>query len=145
MTAAADRKGFDPLLLVMAFGFVVVVAALAYPAFRADPMSAPGMVLIFTVGAVALIGLFAFGRGETKKPTGDATVDLLDAMAEPAALVWASGEVLAFNAAWADAAGATPPCPRAARPKPSTWPSPRPAPVSRAGPLSPSARASMKC
>ena len=98
-----DRKGFDPLLIVMAIGFVVAVGALAYPAFRADPMSAPGLVLIFTVGAVALIGLFAFARGESRKPLGDTTVDLLDAMAEPAALVWASGQVLAFNAAWAKA------------------------------------------
>ena len=104
---ATDRKGFDPLLIVMAIGFVVAVGALAYPAFRADPMSAPGLVLIFTVGAVALIGLFAFARGENRKPVGDATVDLLDAMAEPAALVWASGQVLAFNAAWAESNGAT--------------------------------------
>ncbi|MDI6625141.1 MAG: hybrid sensor histidine kinase/response regulator, partial [Brevundimonas sp.] len=104
---ATDRKGFDPLLIVMAIGFVVAVGALAYPAFRADPMSAPGLVLIFTVGAVALIGLFAFARGETRKPLGDTTVDLLDAMAEPAALVWASGQVLAFNGAWAESNGAT--------------------------------------
>ncbi|HYC67421.1 cell cycle histidine kinase CckA [Brevundimonas sp.] len=103
---ATSRKGFDPLLIVMAIGFVVAVGALAYPAFRADPMSAPGLVLIFTVGAVALIGLFAFARSETRKPLGDTTVDLLDAMAEPAALVWASGQVLAFNAAWADSNGA---------------------------------------
>ncbi|GAA0868086.1 cell cycle histidine kinase CckA [Brevundimonas basaltis] len=104
---ATDRKGIDPLLIIMAIGFVVAVGALAYPAFRADPMSAPGLVLIFTVGAVALIGLFAFARGESRKPVGDATVDLLDAMAEPAALVWASGQVLAFNAAWAESNGAT--------------------------------------
>ncbi|MDP3802944.1 cell cycle histidine kinase CckA [Brevundimonas sp.] len=105
-TAPAARA-FDPLLILMAVGFVVAVAALAYPAFRADPTSAPGLVLIFTVGAVALIGLFAFARSETKKPIGDATVDLLDAMAEPAALVWATGQVLAFNGAWAEANGAT--------------------------------------
>lgn len=104
---ATDRKGFDPLLIVMAIGFVVAVGALAYPAFRADPMSAPGLVLIFTVGAVALIGLFAFARGESRKPLGDTTIDLLDAMAEPAALVWASGQVLAFNGAWAESNGAT--------------------------------------
>src|SRR5690606_22995759 len=104
---ATDRKGFDPLLIFMAAGLVVVVAALAYPAFRADPMSAPGLVLIFTVGAVALIGLFAFARGETRKPSSDAAVDLLDAMAEPAALVWATGQVLTYNAAWAEAGGAT--------------------------------------
>ena len=109
---ATDRKGIDPLLIVMAIGFVVAVGALAYPAFRADPMSAPGLVLIFTVGAVALIGLFAFARGESRKPVGDATVDLLDAMAEPAALVWASGQVLAFNAAWAENNGAVTSLPR---------------------------------
>ncbi|MBA4804637.1 MAG: response regulator [Brevundimonas sp.] len=91
----------------MAAGFVVVVGALAYPAFRADPMTAPGLVLIFTVGAVALIGLFAFARGEARKPSGDDVVELLDAMAEPAALVWATGQVLAYNAAWAEAGGAT--------------------------------------
>ncbi|WP_292028431.1 cell cycle histidine kinase CckA [Brevundimonas sp. UBA2416] len=108
-TALTSTKGrpFDPLLIVMAVGFVVAVAALAYPAFRADPTSAPGLVLIFTVGAVALIGLFAFARSETRKPIGDATIDLLDAMAEPAALVWSTGQVLAFNAAWAEANGAT--------------------------------------
>ncbi len=104
---ATDRKGIDPLLIVMAIGFVVAVGALAYPAFRANPMSAPGLMLIFTAGAVALIGLFAFARGESRKPLGDTTVDLLDAMAEPAALVWASGQVLAFNAAWAESNGAT--------------------------------------
>ncbi len=108
-TALTSTKGrpFDPLLIVMAVGFVVAVGALAYPAFRADPTSAPGLVLIFTVGAVALIGLFTFARSETRKPIGDATVDLLDAMAEPAALVWSTGQVLAFNAAWAEANGAT--------------------------------------
>jgi two-component system cell cycle sensor histidine kinase/response regulator CckA len=102
---ATSRKGLDPLLIVMAIGFVVAVGAMAYPAFRADPMSAPGLILIFSVGAVALIGLFAFARSERRKPVGDVTVDLLDAMAEPAALVWASGQVLAFNAAWAESNG----------------------------------------
>ena len=108
-TAVTSTRGrpFDPLLIVMAVGFVVAVGALAYPAFRADPTSAPGLVLIFTVGAVALIGLFAFARGESRKPLGDATVELLDAMAEPAALVWSTGQVLAFNGAWAEANGAT--------------------------------------
>jgi len=108
-TAVTSSRGrpFDPLLIVMAVGFVVAVGALAYPAFRADPTGAPGLVLIFTVGAVALIGLFAFARGESRKPLGDATVELLDAMAEPAALVWSTGQVLAFNGAWAEANGAT--------------------------------------
>lgn len=104
---APTSRSFDPLLILMAVGFIVAVGALAYPAFRSDPMSAPGLVLIFTVGAVALIGLFSYARGEARKPMGDAAVDLLDAMAEPAALVWATGQVLAFNGAWAEANGAT--------------------------------------
>jgi two-component system cell cycle sensor histidine kinase/response regulator CckA len=72
-------------------------------------MSAPGLMLIFTVG----------GRGPDRpvhlRPrrgqdalTGDVALSrLLDAMAEPAALVWATGQVLAFNGAWAEAGGAT--------------------------------------
>jgi two-component system cell cycle sensor histidine kinase/response regulator CckA len=103
----ATGRPFDPLLILTAVGSIVAVGALAYPAFRADPLSAPGLVLIFTVVAVALIGLFSFSRGEGKQPLGDAAVDLLDAMAEPAALVWATGQVLAYNGAWAEANGAT--------------------------------------
>ncbi|RZJ96732.1 MAG: hybrid sensor histidine kinase/response regulator, partial [Brevundimonas sp.] len=107
MTTTTARRSIDPLLIVMALGFVVAVGAMAYPAFRADPMSTPGLILIFTVGAVSLIGLFTFARSEKRAPTGDADVDLLDAMVEPAALVWATGQVLAYNAAWADTGGAT--------------------------------------
>ncbi|WP_420471620.1 cell cycle histidine kinase CckA [Brevundimonas sp. FT23042] len=107
MTTTTARRSIDPLLIVMALGFVVAVGAMAYPAFRADPMSTPGLILIFTVGAVSLIGLFTFARSEKRAPTGDADVDLLDAMVEPAALVWSTGQVLAYNAAWAEAGGAT--------------------------------------
>lgn len=107
MSATARRLPFDPLFVVMAAGCAMMVAAMAYPAFRADPFSAPGMILIFAAGGVALMALFAFGRNETKKPAGDTAVEMLDAMAEPAALVWSSGHVLAFNAAWVEQNGAT--------------------------------------
>ena len=43
------RLPFDLLSAVMAFGAVATVAALAYPAFRANPTSAPGLILIVTV------------------------------------------------------------------------------------------------
>jgi two-component system cell cycle sensor histidine kinase/response regulator CckA len=103
---AQTRAPFDPLLIVMAVGFILAVGAMAYPAFRANPYSAPGLILIFTAVAVALIGLFAFGRSEARKPTGDVWVEMLDALGEPAALVWTSGQVLAFNGAWAEENGA---------------------------------------
>ncbi|NBB65844.1 response regulator [Pseudomonas sp. ODNR1LW] len=106
------RLPFDMLAVVAAFGVVVAVAALAYPAFKANPMSAPGMILLATAGLIALIGLFGFRRAETVKPSSDVAVDMLDAMAEPAALVWETGQVLAFNGAWAQANGTTTALPR---------------------------------
>jgi len=101
------RRGLDLLMVAMAVGFAVAVAALAWPAFRAEPTTTPSMILLLTVAAVALIGLFAFGRVDAKRPAGDVAVEMLDAMAEPAALVWAGGQVLAYNGAWASHNGAT--------------------------------------
>ncbi|MFN7108125.1 MAG: cell cycle histidine kinase CckA [Brevundimonas sp.] len=106
------RPSFDILSAVMAFGVVAAIAALAYPAFRDNPTSAPGLVLILTVGMIALIGLFGFRRAANAKPSSDAAIEVLEAMAEPAALVWDSGQILAFNAAWAEANGATSALPR---------------------------------
>jgi len=105
--AKPGARGFDLLMIVMAVGFAVAIAALAWPAFRAGPTTTPGMILLLTVAAVALIGLFAFGRVDAKRPAGDVAVEMLDAMAEPAALVWAGGQVLAYNGAWASHNGAT--------------------------------------
>ena len=106
------RSPFDLLSAVMAFGVVVAIASLAYPAFRDNPTSAPGLMLILTVGAIALIGLFGFRRAANARPNSDATIEMLDAMAEPAAVVWDSGQILAFNAAWAEANGSTTALPR---------------------------------
>lgn len=108
---ALRRPRFDPLLLVMALGFALAVAAIAYPAFRADAFTAPSLMLVVTAGLVAVVGLYAFGRVE-RRPTGDTAVELLDAMGEPAALVWDSGQVLAYNAAWAEENGDTANLPR---------------------------------
>ena len=36
----------DPWLIVAAIGFVAAVGGAAYPAFRNDPLSAPGLILI---------------------------------------------------------------------------------------------------
>lgn len=94
-------------MIVMTVGFAVAIGALAWPAFQAGPTTTPGMILLLTVAAVALIGLFAFSRVDAKRPAGDVAVEMLDAMAEPAALVWASGQVLAYNTAWASQNGAT--------------------------------------
>ena len=106
-SANDNRRPFDPLPIIMAVGFAVAVGALAWPAFQAGPTTTPGMILLLTVAVVSLVGLFAFGRAGTRTPAGDVAVEMLDAMAEPAALVWSGGQVLAFNAAWASQNGAT--------------------------------------
>ena len=113
MTPSSRR--FDLSLVLMALGFTVAVAALAWPAFQAGPVTTPHMILMVAVAAVALLGLFAFGRQEARRPArpdGDVAVEMLDALAEPAVLVWASGQVLAFNGAWASQNGATTALPR---------------------------------
>ena len=38
----------------MAAGLALAVGAMAYPAFRGNPWSAPGMILILTAGLIAL-------------------------------------------------------------------------------------------
>ncbi len=108
----AQRAPIDLTLVLMAIGCALVVGAMAYPAFRTNPLSAPGLILILAAGGVALIGLMVFTRSEARKPTGDTAVEMLDALAEPAALVWSDGRVLAYNAAWSEADGATSSLPR---------------------------------
>jgi len=103
---ASERRTLDPLLPLMAVGFILAIGALAYPAFRADPMSAPGLILIATVGTITLLGMLGFTRAERKHLPDNTVVDVLDAMSEPAVMVWATGQVLAYNAAWAQANGA---------------------------------------
>ena len=110
VSSAPSAPKFDITVILMAVGFAVAIAALAWPAFQAGPLTTPHMILLVTVAAVALMGLFAFNRIEVRssdRPAGDVAVEMLDAMAEPAALVWASGAVLAYNGAWASQNGAT--------------------------------------
>ena len=110
VSSAPPAPKFDITLVLMALGFAVAIAALAWPAFQAAPVTTPHMILLITVAAVSLMGLFAFNRIDTRasnRPAGDVAVEMLDAMAEPAALVFASGAVLAYNGAWASQNGAT--------------------------------------
>jgi len=106
MNQTTRTPRFDPWLLVAAPLFMVAVAAAAYPAFRADPVSAPGLILLVGLTATALVGLFAFGRVSEVTPQLDAD-DLLGALEEPAAIVSPDGRILAGNDGWqASAAGA---------------------------------------
>jgi two-component system cell cycle sensor histidine kinase/response regulator CckA len=103
MNQTTRTQRFDPWLLVAAPLFMVAVAAAAYPAFRADPVSAPGLILLVGLTVTALVGLFAFGRVSEVTPHLEAD-DLLGALEEPAAIVSPDGRILASNPGWQTAA-----------------------------------------
>src|SRR5690606_11494300 len=93
------------LAAAAAFFLVAAAAAAAYPAFRADPWSAPGLILILGLAGVALMGVLAFWRAENPAVHADDAADLLEAMREPAALAPSRGRLLRRNPAWIAAGG----------------------------------------
>lgn len=99
MRQVIEKRHLDPWLWVAAPLFMLAVGAAAYPAFRADPVSTPGMLLLVGLTAVAVIGLFAFGRVTDATPQLEAD-DLLGALEEPSAIVSADGRILAGNVGW---------------------------------------------
>ena len=103
MSQATQTRRFDPWLFVAAPLFMLAVAAAAYPAFRADPVSTPGLILLVGLTVTAIVGLFAFGRVSEATPHLEAD-DLLGALEEPAAIVSADGRILASNPGWKAAA-----------------------------------------
>ncbi|HEY4031914.1 MAG TPA: ATP-binding protein [Caulobacteraceae bacterium] len=84
--------------------FVAAILAAAYPALRAGPETAGGLMLLLGLAGVAMLGLYAFRQA----PPAEAASDLepvLEAMAEPAAAIATDGRLLHANPAWT-AAGA---------------------------------------
>ncbi len=103
--ASRALAGLDPWLVTAAVFFVIAFAAAGYPAFRSDPWSAPGLILIIAISAVALVGLFAFARAEQTPARPAQAIDLISALSEPAALVTSGGGVLSHNGAWVESGG----------------------------------------
>ena len=88
-------------LAVLAGGafFVLAVLAAAYPALRAGPGTAGGLMLVAGLAGVAVLGLFAFRHA----PAAEAQFDLeslLEALTEPAAVIAPDGRLLAANTVW---------------------------------------------
>ncbi len=99
------RRRLDPWFWGAAGLFALALAAAAYPVFRTDPMSAPGILLLLGLVGVAFLGVFAFGAADRRESGAFAPETLVDALSEPAAMVAPDGRVLAANTAWTEAGG----------------------------------------
>ena len=102
---AARPRRLDLFVIAGGAFFVAAVLAAAYPALRAGPETAGGLMLLLGLAGVAVLGLYAFRQ---PPPPANAASDLgplLQALAEPACAIAADGRILQANAAWA-AAGA---------------------------------------
>jgi two-component system cell cycle sensor histidine kinase/response regulator CckA len=112
----ASRR-LDPWVLIGGVFFIGAVAAAAYPALRAGPATAGGLMLLLGLAGVAVMGVFAFRQNGPDEAASDLE-GLLDALAEPAAALSPDGRILAANAAWRAAAAPQARLPRPRGPSP---------------------------
>lgn len=106
--AAKPARRHDALTGAAAVFFVLAVAALAIPALRTGPATAPGLMLLIGLAGVAFLGIFAFATAEPKPALDldDAAQAIAEALEEPAAAVTPDGRLCAANAAWRAELGA---------------------------------------
>ena len=112
--ASNRRRRLDPLSIAAAVFFVVAILAAAYPAFRAGPGTGSGILLLVGLGGMVFIGIFTFATSEPRRlaPVDDGLHALVDALAEPAAVITPEGRLVSFNAAWRAQTGITRRLPR---------------------------------
>ena len=106
LRAERAARRFDLFAVLAAVALALTAAFAAYPAFRAGPPTLAGLVLLLGLGAVVLLGFYAFGKAGDPRVEDRLGERLIQAMDEPAALVGASGRVRLCNAAWRDRMGA---------------------------------------
>ena len=100
----ARRRGGD-LAMPMAAGFFLLAVLFAASfALRAGPVTWAGVALLAGLASVALIVLLAMRVGPPKPAEPDLTL-LARALAEPAAIIGADGDVESANEAWTAALG----------------------------------------
>jgi len=106
--ARERRPLVDPLALAAAVFFIIAAGAAAYPAFRAGPITGPGLLLLIGIGGVALAGVFTFLSADTparEAPRLDLAPTLVASLGEPACVAKADGRIVAANPAWREVVG----------------------------------------
>jgi len=103
MTPRRPSKAFDGVWALGAVAFVIAAAAAAWPAVKAGPQTLAALLLLIGLAVVTGLGLIAFRTPDT--PDEEEALRVIDAFAEPAALVSPAGRILAANTAWRERVG----------------------------------------
>jgi two-component system cell cycle sensor histidine kinase/response regulator CckA len=100
-------RRFDPITGLAVLCFLAAVGFAAVPAFNAGPATRAGVMLLIGLFGVACLGLFALRSStETVAASEPGADQMVEALAEPAAIAAADGRIHAANAAWRALLGA---------------------------------------
>ncbi|MBE7219530.1 MAG: hypothetical protein INR64_13735, partial [Caulobacteraceae bacterium] len=98
-------RRLDPLGMAAAVFLVCAAAAAAWPAFHAGGLKGGGVLLLLGLAGFCVLGVLALlaPGAASRNPAGpgvEAGAAVVDALAEPAAVLAEDGRVRAANAAW---------------------------------------------
>ena len=104
----------DGAALAAAGLFLVAVLALAAPVLHSGKASWPALLLLIGVAGTSFLGVFAFAAAHRPEPRLDEPTleDLVNALADPAAVASVDGRTLGANDAWRAAMGSSGRLPR---------------------------------
>src|SRR3954462_13538277 len=91
-----DRR-FDLMMGGAALLLLLAASIGAYPALKAGPATAGGLLLLVGLAGITILALIAFGAVGSQKPDETIAYGFLDALDEPAAIVAPDGRILAAN------------------------------------------------
>lgn len=106
-------RRIDPLTTAAVVFFLIAVAFAGAPMLNAGPATLAGLLLLIGLAGVAFLGLFVLRA--SAEPVMDAEPGaerFIQALTEPACVAAADGRVVAANAAWREAMGASPRLPK---------------------------------
>src|SRR5215469_5354715 len=91
---AARLRRLDLFVMAGAAFFVAAVLGAAYPALRAGPETAGGLMLLLGLAGVAVLGLYAFRQPPPSEDQSDLE-PMLEALGEPSCAIAFDGRILA--------------------------------------------------
>jgi two-component system cell cycle sensor histidine kinase/response regulator CckA len=111
---AGRDKRFDLLMSGAALMLLLAAAFGAYPALKAGPTTAGGLLLLTGLAGITILALFGFGAVGARGGDEPANDGFLEALDEPAAICAADGRILAANTSWTRDIGPSRRLPRSA-------------------------------